>query len=376
MEWFTDGDLAKAKDFLNVRGKKILFYHRDCDGVCSAALWLRFFDDFEARPREGPVMDSGFVKWVADKDPELLVFLDLPVDQEWKKIRKLLDSMPDAKIIIIDHHIVEKDMNSARVLHINPKLKEDSYLPAAFLVYKIMEKFGEIKEGPAGVCRLPSCSQGDVKWIAAMGIVGDYGFEDCGDFLGSVKTKNLDRGAELISAAITLKGLKGADSVLKILLASDNYKEFIRTKTLSAWKRLVDGEFRRVVKEFKDKAERHEDAGLVIYAIESRLNLTSVIATCLSEKMPEKIVLIAKKSGDGWKLSARNQSGRVNLGGLFKRCVKGIGSGGGHKKAAGAIVRDFEKFKKRFIAELMAQASGQRMRGPFRKGPAEPFPEC
>ncbi len=333
-------ELEKLRDFLDIRGKKMLFYHRDCDGICSAAMWLRFFSDFEARPREGPRMDSGFVRHVIDQDPDLLVFLDLPIDQEWKRIRKMLDSLPDVRILIIDHHIVERDLNSGRILHINPKFKNDVYLPAAFLVYRILEQLGE--------------DVGNMDWISALGIAGDYGFEDCRDFLDKVGIKNLDMGVGLVSAAMSLKGLKGADKVLKIMLASDGYKEFLRTKTLGLWKKYVDKEFRDVVSDFKKEREEHKDANLVIYIIKSRLNFVSVVATHFSEKLPDKVILIGKKGKYGWKLSVRNQSGKVNVGDLVKKCVKGIGSGGGHKKAAGGIVKDWEKFKRRLLAELEA----------------------
>jgi single-stranded DNA-specific DHH superfamily exonuclease len=333
-------ELEKLRDFLDIRGKKILFYHRDCDGVCSAALWLRFFPDFDARPREGPRMDSGFVRHVIDQDPDLLVFLDLPVDQEWKRIGKMLESLPDTRILVIDHHIVEKDLNSGRILHINPKFKHEIYLPAAFLVYRILKGLEEGVE--------------ELDWIAALGIVGDYGFEDCRDFLDAVGIENLDRGVELVSAAITLKGLKGADIVLKLLLASDSYREFLRTKTLGLWKKYVDREFKEVISNFKKEKEEYKDANLVIYIIKGRLNFTSVVATYFSERFQDKVILISKKGKDGWKLSVRNQSGKFNVGDLVKKCVKGIGSGGGHKKAAGGIVKDFEKFKRRLLAELEA----------------------
>lgn len=333
-------EIEKLRDFLDIRGKKVLFYHRDCDGVCAAALWLRFFSDFEARPREGPGMDNRFVRYVIDQDPDLLVFLDMPVDQEWKRIGKILDSLPDVRILVIDHHIVEKDLNAGRVLHINPKFRHDIYLPAAFLVYRVLEKLGE--------------DVGEVKWIAALGVVGDYGFEDCRDFLDKAGIKNLNKGVEFISAAITLKGLKGANLVLKILLASDSYREFLKTKTLGLWKKYVEKEFRDVIGNFRKEKEEHRDANLVIYTIKSRLNFTSVVATHLSDKLPDKVILIGKKGKDMWKLSVRNQSGKVNVGDLVKKCVKGIGSGGGHKKAAGGIVKDWEKFKRRILEGLKA----------------------
>lgn len=165
--------LAKIGKFLKTPGKKLLFYHHDADGVCSAALLLKFFPGFESMPREGPRLEESFPEYVVKKKPGLLVFLDIPIDQEWKLVREIQKKIPGLRIMIIDHHILEKDLNSSKTVHYNPRFKKDIYLPAAYLVYKILEGLGK------GV--KPS------KWIAGMGIIGDYGFRECSDFLKTLE---------------------------------------------------------------------------------------------------------------------------------------------------------------------------------------------
>ena len=51
-------DVKRAASFLRTRGRKLLFYHQDADGVCAAALVLKFFPGFEALAREGPRMED------------------------------------------------------------------------------------------------------------------------------------------------------------------------------------------------------------------------------------------------------------------------------------------------------------------------------
>ena len=58
---------------------------------------------------------------------------------------------------------------------------------------------------------------------------------------------------------------------------------------------------------------------------------------------------------EGYKISLRCQSKTVNVSALAKKCSKGIGSGGGHEQAAGALVSDFDKFRKRAIREIKKQ---------------------
>jgi len=350
-------DLKRIEEWSSIAGKKLVFYHNDPDGISSAALWLAAFPEFEAVAREGPIMKPSFVRWIAGQDPDVLVFLDLPVDQEWKKIQWLCKQYKELKIIIIDHHIPDKDLNSDQIIHINNKLDslfKDKYLPAAFTVYNVLYAMA----GADGKEKLER-----MKWVAGAGIIGDYGQRDCADFFKGIRSrmKAMDQVADLISAAVTLKGRKGADRVLKILLRVKDEKEFLERKMLQLWKRYVDGEIAETMKEYRKGKEGFKELNLVMFRIKSKLNIVSVISTLLSEKHPRKIILIYKLSAKGmWKVSGRLQNGRLDLGSLFKQVVKGNGSGGGHKQAAGARVNDWDKFKRKLLAGLKEEKNAKR----------------
>ncbi len=356
--------IKKIGKFLQAKGKRILFYHRDADGVCSAALMMLMYPDMVPVPRTGPSMEEKFVSDVIKQRPDLVVFLDMPVDQEWEKIEKIKKQLPETKILIIDHHIPEKNLNSGNVVHFNPKFKKDVYLPASYLVYRILEKIEK-----------------DVKefiWIACMGVIGDYGFDECKDLLKECKKayhgllgddpfkSKLGRGVELISAAITLKGVRGANNALETLLTTDSYGEFANSKELNEWKKIVNKEFDDIIKNFEaeekkarknksNQVEVYPKLNLIIYILDTKLSMTSAISSNLAIKNPDKTIMIVKRSDDEWKISMRNQSGKVNLNEIVKKAVKGIGSGGGHIKAAGAFVNDFEEFKKRFVNGLSSK---------------------
>lgn len=341
--------LKKIGKFLDTPGKRLLFYHHDADGVCSAALLLKFFPGFESMPREGPRIEEDFADNVVKKKPDLLVFLDIPIDQEWRAVKKIQEKIPGLRVLIIDHHIPEKDLNSKNTVHYNPKFKRDIYLPNAYLMYRILEGLGKDVK-PCG-------------WIAGMGIIGDYGFRECSGFLkglekekpgilkGDPFSSKLGRATELISHAITLKGLKGAKQSLELLLGSEDFESFAANPQLKKWSRGVRKEIEKILGSFEKEAVPYP-GGLLEYRIISRLNLTSIISTILATQNPLKVIMIVKKAEKGWKVSLRCQSGRVNLGALTKKAVKGIGSGGGHKKAAGALVRDLELFRERLLKGL------------------------
>jgi single-stranded DNA-specific DHH superfamily exonuclease len=159
MDWITKQELGKLEAFLSAPGKKTLFYHRDSDGVCSAALFLKFFRNFSAVPREGPRMETGFVEDLIKDRPDAVVFLDLPVCQEWRNMNRIRKALPGLKIAVIDHHIPEKNLNSKNVLHLNPKFRMDVYWPVSYLMFDLLERLGRKPE--------------PLIWIAAMGVIGD-----------------------------------------------------------------------------------------------------------------------------------------------------------------------------------------------------------
>ena len=84
-------------------------------------------------------------------------------------------------MIVIDHHIFEKNLNSERVVHINPRFKKETYLPTSYLVYRILENLGkEIKP---------------FIWIAVTGIIGDYDVRECKDVMEECKKKPISENA-------------------------------------------------------------------------------------------------------------------------------------------------------------------------------------
>lgn len=348
----TERELGRLRESLDLEGKRILLYHNDPDGICSAALLLRFFPGFETIPRAGPWTSSEFIGELISKKPRLVAFIDIPIDQEEKKIRRL-QKRTGCRVVIIDHHIYEKNMDSREILHINPRFRDrKAYIPCSTMIYRMLERMGF-----------------DVRrfcWIAATGIIGDYAFEDSADILDECRDEypyllkehpldsKLREGADMISYSTIMKGLKGAVESLKVLLKSLDYEEFARDKKLLKWWKEMKREFEFIVKDAE--REEHPDIGLVIYSIKTRFNVTSLVATYFSENDRDKIIAVRKRLKNRWKVCLRNQSGRINLGNIAKKCVSGIGSGGGHEKAAGILTTDWEMFKKRLIASLKGKA--------------------
>ena len=344
--------MSTAKDiegFLGGEGRKLLFYHQDGDGVCSAALAMKAFPSLEPHVREGPQIDGQFIKWLSAQDPKVLFFLDLPVDQEWKKILALKEKLKGLKIIVIDHHVIEKDLNKKGIVHYNPRFDQsDIYQPTAYLVYRLFRDKQDIKKSI---------------WVAAMGTISDHAFEDTKDVLDEcgkqypgmlegLQDSRIGEAAKLVSAAITLHGTKGAKLVLKALADSKDFYAFAADPKLNDMRNIVNVEIDRVMRDFEKHKEEDRMLGTVSCEIESRMNIISLIASILARRYPRLIIILRKRSRKGWKVSARWQEARYNLGEAIKHAASGIGLGGGHEKAAGAQVSDWKLFWSRLKKEI------------------------
>ncbi len=340
---------AKLKSFLETDGKKVLLYHTDTDGICSAALFMKFFGGYVPIPLEGPMIGDRLMKQLIELKPSMLVIVDIPLDQECKKLEKIQKESAGMKTLMIDHHIPEKDMNSERMIHINPRFETDLYIPASVLVYKLLKDIGK-----------------DVKsliWIAATGVVGDYAYKDCKDIIEECeKTYPGSTGKDMISSVIgqisegmmstaVLKGLEGANKSLKIMIGAETYEDALTNDYFTSAREKVDREIKRILAGFPKKAKEYENLDLYIYKIDSRLSIASTISTKLASKHKDKMIFVIKHSKQMVKISARYQKGDINLNDLLKKAVEGIGSGGGHVKAAGAVVprKDWKEFERRLL---------------------------
>ncbi|MBL7206585.1 MAG: DHH family phosphoesterase [Candidatus Aenigmarchaeota archaeon] len=352
---FSSGDLERFKEFMNVEGKKVLAYHKDLDGVTASAILLKYFPNFETLSRKGPKTDDAFIKTMVKKDPLLIVFLDLPMDQEKDAIKKLEARLPSCRFIIIDHHIIENDMNSKNILHINPRFKlKEAYIPASYIMYRLF--FSLNKSGLS----LGNRTFDDIKkyiWIALLGVIGDHAYDNCKDLMlesEEYSESNLREIANMLSSATTkFKDYKGITTVLSKLLDAKDLKDIESDKTLKEWSNDVDKEFKKVIEMFETKKE--DQGKVIIYELKTEYGLSAMVSGYLSERYPDRVILIYKGANGMWKISLRYQKGDINLGETVKSCLSEGDSGGGHEKAAGGLIKDIEDFKKRFLEQINQQ---------------------
>ena len=362
-------ELAQLKEVLKSKNK-ILVQHRDVDGSCCAAQLLKFYPDFKTLSIKDPFIPDNIIMEIIEQKPELLVFVDVGVDEHLDRIVKIKNQLKGAKIFLIDHHVIQNDLNKNGILHINPRFQDpEIYIPASLMVFHILKHMESLEKTDRNTFldKVHGKPVSSLSWIACIGVISDYGHKNNKEFITECKKqygKLLDAkelidsrigdSAKTIYSAIILKGEYGVKKSVDCLVKSEGFGEFEKNETLKGWRLQVDKEIDDVVA--KCEKDKEDINGVVFCEIDSKLNMASIISNILTEKYQDKIVVVGKEVLDGWKVSIRGSrshvSGKINLANSVKIAVEGIGYGGGHPQAAGAFTQDWEKFKERLLKEI------------------------
>lgn len=332
---------VKGENFFNSlvpEDKIALVYHMDMDGVCSAALVHRALKALSEKTGTGIKISKSIVSTYVELEDILkslgdfdkIIIVDIGVD-------KGIETGKDT--LWIDHHLIKRDLNSDSIVFINPRFEdEETYQPAAYVVYKLVSRLVDIKT---------------YGWVAAIGIVSDWGYADCRDVLDDwVKVKNKDElyhtdigqtGELLLGASYVI----GIDRILDFLTGSVSIEDIANNQEiLNAYKE-YDAVFQDGKRQFWENAETF--GNVVISFITPKIRrLSSPIINRVSFENPDKIIFLIESVGDEYKISARYQHAdsdrKIHLGELMERCA----DGGGHRAAAGGSVKpgNVERFKK------------------------------
>lgn len=336
-----------------VSGKALIVHHNDVDGVCSAYLtreWLEErFEEVEAvssLPGK-PFLVPRLYKRVVRKNPDIVFFVDMAVDQDPEPIESLSKKK---KVVIIDHHLVNKDMNSDRIIHINHHLEGfKKYTPASKMCYDLFK---------------------GKDWVAAVGVIADSGAKQWYKFIRNVNQKYGTSGSDFESSlgiigniinSLRIKGVKKWNHLaLKVLDDADGPFDVIDKKTSSAKKawgiyEKTNRKIRKIVNGFPKKADVH--GSVAFYPVKKGF-YGGTVATIIAKENPHMTIIMVQKepSSDTLFLNLRRADKEVDVSELVQEATRGLeqASGGGHVAAAGGTLKkkDYQKFKTRVLSIL------------------------
>jgi len=326
----------------------LVLYHTDVDGYCSGSIMISVLERLGLKNYEASGVVIGDVETLMKtqkvKKFNKIIILDLDVPDIQNHLKRL-----GVNSLIIDHHVLKKNINSRKLIYVNPRIEnEKTYQPTSYLVYKIFKNVIGIE---------------DKEWLAVLGSVADYAFDDCKDLIEEYTTaKSKDdvpktrfwRAGEMTYSAILSTGDDSKqglspDGVLKILNESENIEDLMSNYKIKQAEDRFDKILEKHKQEFWKNAETF--GNVVISTIRPSVKrVGSPIVTKLSIENHDKIIFLLERRGNGFKIHARAKSDSLHMGELMRKC----GNGGGHKGAGGGfiLIGELKKFKECVLKEL------------------------
>jgi single-stranded DNA-specific DHH superfamily exonuclease len=321
---------------LRFEDRIFLVFDKDVDGVTSGVITLRAFEKMGIKMAK--IIPDFFVEQkIHDlKGFDAGVVVDVPTPMQEKFLRKT-----KKKMLVIDHH-PSHDVQSKNVFYINPRLvKKEIYQPTSYTAFKLFSNYVNLK---------------NEKWMAIVGSVGDYAFEDVKDiYKNKVKVKSkrdiwktsYGRAATWLNAAISLYG---SQKSFEILRSCSGLNSFFRNKK-------IENAHKKFSKEFwgaNFKAEKNSEffpyINLIFAKVDTKYRrITPALATKISSEHSNSFVVLAEKIGNKYKVHCRMQNGGVHVGEVLKNF-----GGGGHRNAGACIIaaRYLPIFKKKLVEIL------------------------
>jgi len=364
-------ELRPATEFLKQvkpEDQVTIIHHWDMDGTSSSVIISKVLEEIRGSPAEEVAIPNTRAYHLGEKDHELLEETDKLIVLDFNLGAEELEDLDEnfgLDVLVVDHHSFDREPD---VPFVNPRLgNRNAYVPCSKICLDIASIYG-LEES--------------TRWIAGLGVIQDFGVDSCPELFEKLNeryetylpeeleqhelAKNCEYGR--YSSVLNIKPYRDSEHFAKLayqaLMNSEDLKELEAQeeyrKVYEVYLEMQD-EFNRAVEDYEEDREINREKMIIFFELESDFHITSSIATNKSTKTPEWVHLVIQRSEEEVNISARCQSGRVDLGDLMQRALpeeaKEEGAeAGGHQKAAGASMKPeyYEEFKEEFT-ELVGE---------------------
>jgi single-stranded DNA-specific DHH superfamily exonuclease len=337
-------DFLRFLDSIGKKDKVAILTHNDLDGVASAIFleeilkkkgleknlkMIRFLE-YKKEVLEGITPE------LKEKDITKILISDINIDNlnlgDFEALRK------DFSVFLIDHHPAGELKDKSNII------KAKTGYCAALICYYLG---GGIIDSEKW------------KWLRDAAVIADASYKDPDVFRmlkkehPKITEKNIyDSKPGLLSGQVSYALVYYKDGIEKIyeLIKKRDFKD------LKEACEKVKQSIEETIEKFKENAEFYPERNLYFYYYNPKFNITSIVATMVSNKNPVATFIFVSdsKNEPGFvKVNARNQDCKEDMNWLMKKGVEGLenASGGGHVPAAAArfMKKDLEKFKKNIL---------------------------
>lgn len=332
---FLAGDEKRFFEFfsdMDEKDKIALISHTDLDGITSAILisriigkinYLKFIDYSEN-------MLEKIIPEIKKRKINKIIFSDIAIDNETKGIDEINKL---EKILIIDHHKFDKDLNSDKIVYI----KTESKIPPSYSCYFLLSKIQNLER---------------LDWLSAMAITADWCYETNKDFVDDIKKKyNLNGSKDIrktklwdISCNLSLFLIyfrENMEEAFDILSRT----ELTNLNEIYKYTGIVKKEIDELSKRFYKEREP-ENYGYY-WNFKPKFKIKSYLINKLSSEEENKLFVFVTKEEDLLRISLRKQDGKLDCDCIGRKAIEGLknASCGGHKAAAGGEIKPEDELK-------------------------------
>lgn len=340
--------LGSEKEFYNFvdsiskEDKVGIVTHTDVDGLISGLFLNKILESKGLKPNFIEFLDygSGILKEFSKRKKfDYLIFSDWTLDNYPEDLELLREK---GKILVIDHHPINENLEDKSGI-----IKTESKICSAHCIFNLAKNYLNTK---------------DLEELACSAIIFDYCFtvDKNLNFIKSIYPKTtLEKiwesepaliGKKIDNALIYYK--PNIKKVYDLTLKKD-------LDSLDKANKIIEKELLETKEKYLKEAEYFTEKNLYFGFINSEHNMVSAVISKISNENPDKTFIMAsdvKEKKDFIKASARNQTGKIDLGKLLKKCVENFedSSAGGHIQASSCNFpkKYLNEFKEKLLREF------------------------
>lgn len=338
----NEQDFINFIDNLKESDKIALLSHWDLDGIASAKIFEEIIKPKLLKLIDYKEFNDELLKELSKKEINKVIILDIATNSIGNNLFKKLEEIND-KILIIDHHEFEKDLNSKKIIFINQK----DYC-VGFLSYYLVSKIKNIEylDWLIACCSISDFAYfKNKKWMKE--VYKKYGEKFDYSETGIKKSKFWDIQNKISYSALYFKNILG---VYKSI--NENFGEI---GELDKACKIIKKEVDKQIEEFYNKKQSINIGGSLayFYEVKSKYPIMSIVNNVLSMKEKSQIFILIQQDKKIYKISTRNQSKEIDLPEFLKKLIMGFKNSGcgGHFSAAGGFfpVKYLKTFEDRLL---------------------------
>jgi len=330
----TEKQIIEIREHLESSQNPLFFFDNDADGLTSYLLLRRFIGRGNGVVvKSYPGLDESYTGKIREFNPDKIFILDKPEVKdgffEYTRDRNL-------PVVWIDHHGIK---NPEGINYYNPMAVDGKNEPVSYLCQKVTQKD---------------------EWLSLLGCIGDYYLpeftskvaKEFPELLKKHKTPSEMRYESEMGKLTRILEFSLKDKttnvmrMIRAMIASKGPDEILKGEKPydSMMKRY--GEIKKKYDVLLEKAKGMKHGKIIFFRYSGDLSISAEISNELSYYFPDQAIAVAYVRDDVVKVSLRGgkKDWRVIVANIIKKLG---GTGGGHEKACGMVVKlqDMDTFK-------------------------------